>query len=53
MLGAGWFITFDIDNVQRRANRGIMNLDYTLYEDLVRAMKKTHSEIRSEMGIAW
>lgn len=53
MLGAGWFITFDIDNRQRRANRGIMNLEYAPYEDLTRAMKKTHSDIRNQMGITW
>ena len=53
MLGAGWFITFDIDSQQRRANRGIMNLEYNLYEDLTGAMKKTHHDIRNELRISW
>jgi hypothetical protein len=51
MVGAGWFITFDVNTNDRRANRGIMKTDYTLYDELVSKMKQTHDNIRVSLGL--
>lgn len=53
MVGAGWFITFDANTRQRRANRGIMNTDFELYKDLTDAMKNANNDIKNELGITW
>jgi hypothetical protein len=51
MIGAGWFISFDIDRPERRANRGMINSNFELYEDLTNAMKKANAEIKNKMGL--
>jgi len=53
IIGAGWFKTLDVDTDIRRANRGIMNGKFVLYRDLVDAMKKSHTDIKKEIGIKW
>lgn len=53
MIGAGWFITFDVNTSDRRANRGIMNTSYELYRDLTDAMYKANSDIKKEMELLW
>lgn len=50
MIGAGWFITFDVNTKDRRANRGIMRTNYALYDELVATMKRTHDDIRKHLG---
>ena len=51
MVGAGWFITFDVDTPLRRSNRGIINSEFQLYRELTDAMKKANSEVKSDLGI--
>lgn len=53
MVGAGWFITFDVDTKERRANRGIINKNFELYRDLTDAMKRSNNAIKEEMGLSW
>jgi len=53
MLGAGWFITFDIDRPERRANRGMIDSDFKLYQDLTDAMKRANHDIKRDMAIKW
>ena len=53
MIGAGWFITFDVDTPERRANRGILNKNYELYHELTNAMKKAHDDIKNAMELKW
>ena len=42
MIGAHWFKTHDVDTINRRANRGLMNGKYELYQELTDAMKRAH-----------
>jgi hypothetical protein len=51
IIGAGWFITFDVDTPERRANRGILNKRFELYHDLTNSMKKTHEDIKQSMRL--
>jgi hypothetical protein len=51
IVGAGWFITFDVDTQTRRANRGIFNSDLRLYRPLTDAMKKANNEVRTGLNI--
>jgi hypothetical protein len=51
MIGAGWFITYDVDTPERRANRGILNNNNELYRELTNSMRKAHNEIKKEMGL--
>lgn len=53
MVGAGWFITYDVDSPTRRANRGILDRHHQPYRDLTDAMKRTHIGIKREMKLAW
>ncbi|MDX9881386.1 MAG: beta-galactosidase [Prolixibacteraceae bacterium] len=53
MVGAGWFITFDANTRQRRANRGIMTTNYELYKDLTDIMKESNAAVKKELGITW
>ncbi len=51
MIGAHWFRTHDVDTINRRANRGLMNGKYELYQELTDAMKKAHSDIKEDMEL--
>jgi hypothetical protein len=51
IVGAGWFITFDVDTPARRANRGIINGEFQLYRPLTDAMKRANSDVKSDLGI--
>lgn len=53
MVGAGWFITFDVDKPDRRSNRGIIDRQYELYRELTDAMKKVHDDLKKTMGLTW
>jgi hypothetical protein len=53
MIGAHWFITFDVDTPERRSNRGLMNRDFQLYRDLTDAMTKANYDIKRDLGIKW
>lgn len=53
MIGAGWFITFDVDTPERRANRGILNKNFELYHELTNSMKKAHDDIKNDMELKW
>jgi hypothetical protein len=51
IIGAGWFITFDVDTPVRRANRGIINSEFRLYRPLAEAMRKANNDVRTQLGI--
>jgi len=51
IIGAGWFITMDVDTKIRRANRGLMNSRFEIYRDLTHKMKKANNEIKKNMGL--
>ena len=53
MTGAGWFITFDVNTGERRANRGFIDKNFELYRDLTDAMKRANNGIKEEMGLTW
>jgi hypothetical protein len=53
MIGAHWFRTHDVDTVNRRSNRGLMNGSYKLYQELTDAMKKSHADIKRDMELKW
>ena len=53
IIGAGWYRTFDVDTINRRSNRGIMNGNFELYRDLTDAMKKANGDIKKDMELKW
>ena len=53
MIGSGWFKTTDVNQSDRRANRGLMNGNYELYTDLTDAMKKANNELKQQMGLTF
>jgi hypothetical protein len=51
IIGAGWFITMDVDTKIRRANRGLMNSRFEIYRELTSKMNKTNKEIKKGMHL--
>lgn len=53
IIGAGWFITYDVDNDKRRSNRGIINNKFELYQELVDSMKSANDDIKRAMKLQY
>ncbi len=51
VIGAGWFITMDVDSKVRRANRGLMNTKFEVYHELTDKMKAANEELKKEMQL--
>lgn len=51
ILGAGWFKPIDVNSVDRRANRGLINGDFEPYTDMVTAIERTNETIHQEMKL--
>lgn len=52
MVGAAWFKIFNANSDTRRANRGLVNGDHEVYQEMIRTVSSTNMEIREKLNLA-
>ena len=51
IIGSGWFKPLDVDSPTRRANRGIIDPQHNVYEDVANAIKESNEYLKKVMNL--